>query len=213
MLKAIVWKEFRELLPLIVVAITLQTFVVYAIFANVGWRPLHYLHIATATQFLAQLQVLMVVGLGIWQNKAELNQGTFLFLLHRPARREAIVGAKLLAGVCICLLISVLPMAAFAYWAEMKSLASQGKQDSIWTVSSPVCVGIVLIYLGAFMSSLREAAWYKSQFLPLFAAIVLFLMLGILAGAWTPFVLIAMPLLEACFVVAILYEAVTRNYS
>jgi hypothetical protein len=86
-------------------------------------------------------------------------------------------------------------------------------RSSMWSISSPVCAGIVLIYLGAFMSSLREAAWYKSQFLPLLAAFALFFVLAILASEWTPFVLIAMLAVEFCFVVAVFYEAMTRNYS
>jgi ABC-type transport system involved in multi-copper enzyme maturation permease subunit len=156
---------------------------------------------------------LFAIVVGVWQNKAEKNQGTFLFLLHRPVRREAMVGMKLLAGVSLCLMVFVLPLVCFTYWAETKSLARSDGKSYLWSVSSPICLGIVLLYLGAFMSSVREAAWYKSQFLPLFAAIAIAILLGILANSWTPFVLIAMPIVQASYVVAILYEAVTRNYS
>lgn len=214
MLKAIVWKEFRELLPAVVVAVMLQMILLYFL-VGPGSNAYHVPpdQIQATVSILAQIGVLFAAVFGVWQNKTEKNQGTFLFLLHRPARRDAIVGSKLLAGVGLCLLTLVLPLACVTYWAEVRVLARSGGQSFLWLVSAPVCLSIVLIYLGAFMSSLREASWYKSQFLPLFAAIAIGILLAILANIWTPFVLIAMPIVQACFVVAIFYEAVTRSYS
>ena len=212
MLRAIFWKELRELFPAIVVAIALQAFIIYAILGVGRKNSLEPGDLHGVAFFLTQVSFLFVLIIGIWQNKVEKNQGTFLFLLHRPVRREVIVGTKLLAGACICIAVAVLPLASFSYWAvEKQSIRDPG--DSLWNFSWPVCAGILLVYLGAFMSSLREAAWYKSQFLPLFAAIALFISLAMIAKTWTLTMLVALVIIAIGFLLAIFYQAMTRNYS
>jgi ABC-type transport system involved in multi-copper enzyme maturation permease subunit len=213
MLKAIAWKEFRELLPVITAALVVEVLLICSVIGMDRKYTIHSGDLQGIAVMLLFEATLFAIVVGLWQNTTEQNQGTYLFLFHRPARREAIVAAKLLAGAATCLLVAVLPVLCFAWWADTRVWTAAASRDSIWAATWPVSFGLLLLYLGAFMSSLRAAAWYKSRYLPLLCGIALTVMAAILAQSWVLTVLTAVPLIEVCFVLAILFQATTRDYS
>jgi ABC-type transport system involved in multi-copper enzyme maturation permease subunit len=213
MLKTIAWKEFRELLPIIITAFALQFFVICSIVGISRKYQTLPQDLHGAAVLLMFESGLLAIALGLWQNMAEQNQGTFLFLFHRPWRRESIVAAKLLIGASVCLLVGSLPIAGFALWADARMEHATALRDDIWSAAWPVSFCLLLLYLGAFMSSFRAATWYKSRYLPLFCGLALFALLAALAHSRELTVLVATPLVSFCFVVGILYEAMTRDFS
>jgi hypothetical protein len=226
MLKTLVWKESRELLPLVAFALLLQSYFVAAP-AN-----LQYLLMLSPVRLVEPPQVIpfvsdavssalfavagmFAVAVGLWQTMWESSRGTFQFLLHRPARRGAIFGAKLATGITVCLLVVCLPLVFYALWA-----ATPGKHASPfhWSMTSwawELCLLLPLVYLGAFLSGLRPARLCGSRFFPLAASLLAVVLMEALAlGRGLPLVaMIAGLALETVFVLVILYVAATRDYS
>lgn len=216
MLKMLVWKESRELLPLVVLAFVgqglylLSTRVSYfGTYNDQGvipfiddWLPTWMLVIGSVA----------AVGLGFWQISAELSRGTFLFLLHRPVDRTAIFTIKLLVGIGLTLLIAGLPLLGYSWWA-----ASPGTHASpfFWSMTTGMWLGwfgVPLFYLGAFLSGLRPGRWLGSRAFPLGASLLAFVMVFAL-GFWPVIALVATLLLEACFLLCICFVAATRDFS
>jgi hypothetical protein len=229
MLKALVRKELRELLPIIVVAVLAQIVVVLAgTGVQLGFVS-SFLGQAQAARsgaipFLSDdtiTQLFLVVaagalGVGLWQTMRESAQGTYPFLLHRPVEREAALGAKLVLGVVFCLLLIALPLLFYAFWA-----ATPGTHASpfMWAMTAPfwpMCICMPLIYLGAFLSGLRPGRWYGSRFLPLLAGgitagICTMLLFVIQSIVWL--VLAIVIVVEIGYLAAIWYVAQSRDYS
>jgi hypothetical protein len=222
MIAALVRKELRELLPFGVLAMVLQcTLVGLTIssrsqlsFADAGVIPFVFTDVLGYTFIVATL---LAVALGLWQTMWENGHGTFLFLLHRPLSREALVGTKLLTGGTICLVAALLPVAWYAIWAVTPGTHASPFSWSmtawawLWAVQAP------LLYLGAFLSGLRPAKLFGSRFAPLACSVVLFgLLMGLSSeapSAWWPVLLIMTLVVDACFVFAIIHVAATRDYS
>ena len=59
----------------------------------------------------------LAIALGLKQSAWEAGQGTYYFLLHRPASRKFIFGTKLATGAAIVLVIGGLLMLFYAMWA------------------------------------------------------------------------------------------------
>jgi ABC-type transport system involved in multi-copper enzyme maturation permease subunit len=174
MLKSLVWKEFREVLPVCAIAMAAQL-LLFGYAVNV-WR-IHQPRDAYDIWPLLYLNaVLMGVALGIWQNVRDDNQGTFQFLLHRPIKRSTIFTVRLLLGAAVCLIVGLLPLVFFTIWVEG---INPNRETPISEVIYALCAGIWLLYTGAFLSVLRPGRWYGSRFLPLFAGIFLFILIQI----------------------------------
>jgi hypothetical protein len=226
MLKTLTWKESRELLPLAAFALILQF---YFVSAPVN---LQYLLLLSPVPLLDEQQVipfvsdavssalfavagLFAVAVGLWQTLWESNRGTFQFLLHRPARRGAIFGAKLAVGMAFCLLVVSLPLLCYALWAATPGKHASPFSWSMTTWAWQLCLQLPLVYLGAFLSGLRPARLLGSRFFPLAAGLLGLVGMEVLAlGLGLPLVATFTGLaLEAIFVLVILYVAATRDYS
>ena len=116
MLKSLIWKEFRELLPMCATAVATQALLFsYALSA---WR-LHRPGDAYAIWPLSYVTALLLgVAIGIWQNMRDDNQNTFQFLLHRPVNRLLIFGIRILYGVAVCLVVGMAPLIGFSAWLK-----------------------------------------------------------------------------------------------
>jgi hypothetical protein len=93
-------------------------------------------------------------------------------LLHRPVSRRRIYGAKLLVGLTTCLICGLAPFLMYAFWA-----ATPGTHASPfeWSMTKDVWVAwlwMTAIYLGAFLSGIRPAAWLGTRLAPLAAAVL-----------------------------------------
>ncbi len=152
MLKSLVWKEFREVLPICAMAMATQL-LLFGYAVNV-WR-LHQPRDASSVWPLLYLTaVLLGVAVGIWQNVRDDNQGTFQFLLHRPIRRSTIFTVRLLLGAAICLIVGLMPLLFFTTWVEG---INPNRETPAAEVIRGLCAGIWLLYTGAFLSVLRPA--------------------------------------------------------
>jgi len=218
MIKSLVWKEFRELVPLSVAALAAQVFLL------LGLMRFGALVNSTASPrdaesiwpFMYMIAVLFAVAAGLWQSWKENLTNHYQFLLHRPLRRNTIFLSKLALGAAACLLTVGLPLVSFALWVD-HWLALNHQETWLSAPAWRAGASLLLLYLGGFLSVLRPGRWYGSRFLPLFAGILLFVLVVVVAQStsswmWIP-MLVAGPFLELCFVGAILNIARTRTFS
>jgi ABC-type transport system involved in multi-copper enzyme maturation permease subunit len=155
--------------------------------------------------------VALAITLGFRQSAWEPSQGTALYLLHLPLRRQTIFLTKVLTGTALLLASTLLPILLYATWA-----ATPGTHPSPfeWSMTGPsihVWLLMPLAYLGAFASGIRPARWFGSRLLPLVSVVIPGLYLFLLPHWW----LIALPLLflvMAILVSDILWEAETRDF-
>jgi len=220
MLKSLLWKEFRELLPLIIAAILVDGLLIgNAVFSRHSMTAAVYIETVWPAMFITSL--LYSLAAGLFQNLREEQQGTFLFLLHRPLARDLLIATRLIYGAAICALVCAAPLLLSALWADAHN---DGRLHWITPWSVAYCGQFLLIYLGAFLSSLRPARALGSRYFPLLGSILLFiflLMLGLSGEApdyryvsWV-FALLAWtlgPFTQLALVLAILHVARTRDY-
>jgi hypothetical protein len=215
MLKALGWKETRELMPLVALTwgATLLLFLAVArsvrAVAEIGTIPFIS---SSLPSTLLIIGAVFGMAVGYWQTLSESGRGTFLFLLHRPIERSQIFTLKLLVGISLTLLIVGLPMLIYALWA-----ATPGTHASpfFWSMSVSAWLGwlrLPLFYLGAFLSVLREARWWGSRALPLLAAWGIYMILFGLEQ-WPVLLATVSLAVMACYVVVIRSVAATRDYS
>jgi hypothetical protein len=218
MIQVLVRKELRELLPITVVILLMQLYLVstaMGVFLFLIRRSDETIPFVVDEMFWPMLVVagLGAVGLGLWQTMRESGRGTFQFLLHRPARRDRIFATKLAVGCAVCLLLACLPVLSYAVWA-----AAPGTHASpfFWSMTGWVwqmCLEIPLVYLGAFLSGLRPGRWYGSRFLPLAASLMLLWGVHRLVPSSAAANLAAITIACACFWVTILRVSQSRDFS
>lgn len=227
MLKSMIRKEIRELLPITGIAILAQ-FVMVSAEAGVKWLPMMLISglwdMTGTIPFVSDgsfvinfvIGALAAIVLGLWQTMVESRGGTLLFLLHRPISREAILGAKMLVGVILTLLIIWVPILGYAIWAATPGTHASPFYWSMTGWAWKLSLLWPLIYLGAFLCGLRSARWYASRYWPLIAALICLPILNLLfwPGSWVG---LMMPLgvvaVMAGFVLAILNVGRARDYS
>jgi hypothetical protein len=218
MLKTLAWKEAREALPLIVLAVLAQ---IYLVGTATGTHLAILKQDSSVIPFLSSNDVFswifLVSGLaagvlGLWQTWWESSRGTFHFLLHRPAKREAVFAVKLLLGMAVCLAVTAGPIVVYSLWAATPGKHASPFEWSMTAWSWQLCVRIPLIYLGAFLSGIRPARWLGSRLFPLATAVFAVLLLE-LAGTWPVLQIAICLVIQACFVLAILHVARARDYS
>ena len=154
----------------------------------------------------------LAIALGFRQSAWEPSQGTALYLLHLPLARRTIFLTKLLTGIGLLLVCTLLPILIYATWAAMPG-THPGPFE--WSMTGPafqIWLLMPLAYLGAFASGIRPARWFGSRLLPLVVGGgSRHLLVCILPHWW----LIAFPLLllvAAVLVSDILWEAETRDF-
>jgi ABC-type transport system involved in multi-copper enzyme maturation permease subunit len=226
MLKTIAWKECRELLPFIALALLAQIdFVCVGTEARLGiLTDLALFRSYNTIPFIEDFSCTLILLVGgcfavvvaLWQTMWETSRGTFLFLLHRPITRNAVIGTKLAVGIALSLLVCGGPLLYYALWA-----ASPNSNDTpfAWSMTTNdwfICSQIPLIYLGAFVSGLRSARWYASRFLPIVAPVfIIVLCQGVWWSlpAWRIAVVAVSLAIEVATVYVVFYLAKVRDYS
>jgi hypothetical protein len=155
--------------------------------------------------------VALAIALGFRQSAWEPSQGTALYLLHFPLARHAIFLTKLLTGIGILLVCTLLPILIYATWAAFPGTHPGPFEWSMTVPAFRIWLLMPLAYLGAFASGIRPARWFGSRLLPLLAVAIPAIYLYILPHWW----LIAFPLLilvATILVSDILWEAETRDF-
>jgi ABC-type transport system involved in multi-copper enzyme maturation permease subunit len=216
MLKALVWKEARELAPLVALAIVAELLFYFPTGMFFGSYSNYSNQIPFVSSSLQNW--LLIVGgvtgviLGFWQTAGELLRGTFLFLLHRSVDRAAVFAAKLAVGVALTLLIVGVPILGYALWAATPGTHASPFFWSMTTATWLLWFRLPLFYLGAYLSGLRPGRWWGSRALPLAATPLLFMLLLVI-DSWPAVSLGLTLLLELCYLLAIFHVAATRDYS
>ena len=216
MLKSLLWKESRELLPLVAAAVAAQIFLIGGM---MRWQGNPHQDAYGIWPLLYVTAVLLAVAAGFWQTWRESLSSQFQFLLHRPLARKRIFEVKISFGLIIVMIFAALPLLCFSLWADgWMGLHIQGAQLS--NASIQLCALIPLLYLGAFLSGVRAGQWYGSRFLPLFGAILLSVVIGVVgdslvaASLWSWIAALAAgPAMAVGFVAATLHVTETRDFS
>ena len=115
-----------------------------------------------------------MVGLlfGLLQILPEQRRDQWAFLVHRPVPRDVIFGGKVIAGLLLYLLATLLPAVITLAWRAMPGhipapfdmrLALPGLADILTGTA---------YYFAGLLIALRPARWYGSRVLPLPAAVI-----------------------------------------
>ncbi len=160
---------------------------------------------------LCFIGVVLAIALGFRQSAWEPSQGTALYLLHLPLRRRTIVLMKLLTGIGLLLVCTLLPILIYATWAASPRTHPGPFEWMMIGASIRIWLILPLVYLAAFASGIRQARWFGSRLLPLPSVAVP----ATLAYGVSYWWLIGLPLLclmAAVFVLVILWETETRDF-
>jgi hypothetical protein len=217
-MKALAWKELRDVFGITVIALACYlALTVNVMGAKVfDWVPLMP-HGTNGIPFVGDggfseihslISAIFALALGFRQSAWESARGTYLFLLHRPLRRETVFSIKLAMGAGVFLLIASLPILLYAWWAILPGHHAGPFEWSMTGETWRMMFLMLLLYLGAFLSGLRSARWFGTRLLPLIGVPLIVVMLyNILParGWWYlgfPLVLVLCGLLIAniCFV-------------
>jgi hypothetical protein len=209
-MKALAFKELREVLGITVIALGCYlALAVNAMGARVfDWVPVmpsgtHEVPFVGGgfTTFFTFISVVFAVALGFRQSAWESARGTFLFLLHRPLRRDSIFLVKQATGAAVLLICASLPIIAYGLWAAVPGHHASPFE---WSMTGPtwrLTFLLPLLYLGAFLSGLRPARWFGTRLLPLVASILMLALLYTVPWWWT----VGLPL------TLLLYGSLTAN--
>ncbi len=173
MLKSLVWKESRELAPLVALAVVAELLFYFptnllAMFYNSYSDYSSQIPFVSSTlpNWLLAVGAVTGIAVGFWQTSGELSRGTFLYLLHRPVDRRTVFLVKLAVGISITLLVPGVPILGYAIWASIP-----GNQASPFFWSMTIGTWLIwfrlpFFYLGAYLSGLRPGAGWEAGRLP-----------------------------------------------
>jgi hypothetical protein len=217
----LVRKELREVLGIAAIALGAYLVLVASLLGTklFAWVPglpheMEPVPFASGgfTGSFARVTAVFAVALGFRQSAWESVRGTYLFLLHRPVRRDAIFLAKLATGMMVLLVCASVPILFYTWWA---AVPGHHPSSFAWSMTVPawrVAFLTPLVYLGAFLSGIRPARWIGTRLLPLAASLSLVLLLGFIPYWW----LLGLPLalvLYVLLVTNVCFVARVRDYA
>src|SRR5262245_11450721 len=197
MTSALLYKELRETLPIAAVGLACLLFVAldameYSPFPDLlGGRfsgVIPFLN--SLDQFFGRFTVAagaFAIALGFWHSLGDFWGEAHLFLLHRPVSRRTIYVTKLVVGLTAYLLCAAAPILLYAVWAATPGTHASPFEWSMTLQSWSAWLSAATIYLGAFLSGLRPAAWLGTRLAPLAAAGGVIGLAMLLAAAATAF--------------------------
>lgn len=217
MLKALIAKELRETIGFAVVALLVYAyFVASAMGVDLGgWQfgrgePIPFVGEDFLFTYLS-VAVGLALALGARQTLLESIQGTHLFLLHRPARREWLIGSKLLTGLGLYLICSAAPILIYAWWAATPGTHASPFEWSMTFYAWRAYLVISALYLAAFLCGIRPARWYGTRLVPLIGVGFVAFAIAFLPHWWI-WGIVALGVLNAVLLTAILFVARTRDF-
>jgi hypothetical protein len=213
-------KELRESLPLAALG---ALGVVYAITQLTGWTiypGLNFLDVwEIRVPFVKNddfISALMPIGLitaaatGLKQTAWEAFNGTFQYLLFKPATRSTIMAVKMLLGLALVQTISAALIIWYAAWAARQGNLAAPFQWSMTSDAWRAWSTLPVAYLAAFLSGMRPARWFGTKLAPLAAGFMACVCLAIQPWWW-----LALPgtaVLSVLLALAILHLAAVRDY-
>ena len=231
MLTRLALKELRETLWIAAVALAVQ---VYLTATMMGWSLFEWHNVGAGWNVpfvmddfvpaFASVAACLAVALGLRQTLLESIFGTYPFLLHRPARRRQLIGTKLLVGLGLYLVFSVVPIVIYACWAATPGTHAGPFEWSMTLPAWKAWLAMTMLYLAAFQVGIRPARWLGTRLLP--GVAVAGLVSAVVAPPWwsmsaagTPWwwlvktgVLGVIVLVDVLLAANILYVAKTRDY-
>ncbi|MCG8449649.1 MAG: hypothetical protein MI725_08725 [Pirellulales bacterium] len=172
MVKALAIKELRESLGLIVLGLIGAVGVVGPLMgvavvpwkgAAETWNPfVNEMHLEKQGFLLG----IFAFVLGLKQTAWEIHQGTFRYLLHRPISRNKVFLVKLLIGTAAIVAVNGFMILLYAWWS-----ATPGNHPSpfFWSMTYPswqLALSLLIVYLSAFLSGVRQARWIGTRLVP-----------------------------------------------
>lgn len=161
------------------------------------------------------ISVVFAIALALRQTLGESIGGTYLFLLHRPASRNWLIGVKLVVGTTAFMICTATPILIYALWA-----ATPGTHASPfeWAMTVHVWIGwlaMMILYLGTFHAVIRPGRWYRSRLLP-FVTSALAAFAAVMIAADFEYSLLPcliVLVLDAWLIAMILFAIQTRDYT
>ncbi len=181
-LKAMFWKECRENARWAVLALlALSLGLAYAWFHLYQQSSFPTLGQVWSGENLVLTITTPLIGLalGLLQILPELRRDQWAFLVHRPASRTTLFFGKVLPGVCLYLLATILPLLGLAAWAASPSHVPAPFDFRFTLAGWAAILAGLPFYFAGLLVALRPARWYGSRALPLLTAL-----LALLAAGW-----------------------------
>lgn len=115
--------------------------------------------------FFGLVGFVFAMALGFRQSAWEGAKGTYLFLLHRPVRRETIFLTKVGAGLVVVLASATLPVVLYGWWASVPGHHPSPFAWSMTLDAWKIALLFPAVYLGAFLSGLWPGRWLGTRLL------------------------------------------------
>lgn len=190
-MRALAYKELREVRGIAAIALACYLALVISLMGGMVfyWVPGMPNHVEEIPFIsggfmggFTLISLAFATALGFRQSAWESSRGTYLFLLHRPIRREAVFSIKLAMGAGVLLFGAGVPIVLYGCWAATPGCHAGPFE---WSMSAPAWQLFSLaplVYLGAFLSGLRPARWFGTRLLPLAASLSLVYLIYVPAG-------------------------------
>jgi hypothetical protein len=230
MYRALVRKELRQLLPLIVLAALAYGYMTFLLclpelrddirkvpildpLSNVLGGGRSFVGSPFFTVFdmpFRFISVILAISAGFLQTLGESRMGTSLFWIHRPVSRTGLVGVKLAVGLTVYIVLAATPIIFCAIWSAIPGHFPAPFEWSMTYKAWWILLDIGLLYLAAFLSGIRPARWFGSRLLPFVAGLTLMIIsMDYMADYFLLIVLIS----ALAFFWAIIYVANSRDFS
>jgi hypothetical protein len=176
-MKTILWKELRENLKWALLGMLgLAAAMAWALSESDGRNDYYEVRLSLLSrpfQMATMLGCPLVAGLlGLMQILPERRRDQWALLIHRPMTRTHIFWGKVIAGVGLYLLATLVPLAGAAFWVLIPGHVAVPFD---WRMTQPgladILMGVAYYALGLLIG-LRQARWYGTRWV---AASVAFL--------------------------------------
>lgn len=219
MTTALLYKEFRETLPIVVLALACLL-LVSASSSDLRTAPGFLRERQDAIPFLSDQFVtrlglvggLAALAMGFWQMLGDFRGDTQLFLLHRPVKRTRIYSIKLATGVTLLLMCMAAAILLHAFWAALPGTHASPFAWSMTERAWRTGLSIPVLYFGAALCAIYPGAWVGTRLAPLAAVGAIYFLLSVLPTL-TVVQLIAYAVMDILLCIAIFHVVKTRDFA
>ena len=171
-LKAMFWKECRENVYWAVLGtLCLSLTLAYSVYNDATSLTLSTVW-NNATTTLTLGGPFAALALGLLQILPETRRDRWAFLVHRPASRTRLFFGKVLPGLSLYALTTLLPLCGLLVWYARYSRLS-GPFDARFLLGPLAAIlGGLAFYFAGLLMALRPARWYGSRTLPAVLALL-----------------------------------------